>query len=114
MWESNNLYARLDIAANIMIDAEGDGNEDHALELNVGFGAHVTQSVTLTGEFSSITIFGEDGDGDTDTESIGAFAVGARFRAGSAAPYVALLVPLDSFVEEIVTAGIMLGVDVNL
>lgn len=111
MYENGNLYARLDLAADIMIDATDGFDKNHALELNIGVGAHVTQTVTLTGEISTITVFGDDAQGDLDPDNITVLGIGARFNAGNVSPYLGVLFPLDDDVNDIVDLGIMLGIE---
>ncbi len=111
MIKSGKVFARLDVGVDLNIDSADDDNADPGIHFNAGVGFWAGETVALTGELSTMTI-SDDNEGDDD--SIANLAFGARFFAGSVAPYLGLIFPLDDDVSDFIDFGITVGLDAAL
>jgi hypothetical protein len=109
--KSGKVFARLDVGVDLNIDNSSDDDADPGIHFNAGVGVWAGETVALTGELSTMTI-SDDNEGDDD--SIANLAFGARFFAGSVAPYLGLIFPLDDDVSDNIDFGITVGLDAAL
>ena len=111
LFHSGQLYGRIDFGVDINLDNASDEKADPAIHFNIGGGAWVSPQVALTLELSSLTVL-DDIDNDDDNLVNG--TLGARFYAGTVAPYIGVTVPLDNDVSDFINLGLTLGVDVRI
>lgn len=108
---SGKLYARMDAGLDLNLDTSSDDTADPAFHLNAGVGVWAAPTVAISAELSTMTVF-DDTEGDDD--SLANIAIGARFFAGSVAPYVGFVVPLDDDISDDINFGITVGLDAAL
>ena len=109
MIRSGNFFARLDAGLDINVYTDGGDGPDPGILINLGAGVDLG-SAAIMAELTTIKITG-DGGGDF---SITGAALSVRGHAGAVQPYGALLIPLDSDVQEVFDAGLLAGIEGRL
>jgi hypothetical protein len=103
---SGPVFARLDLGLDWNLDAK-DTTIGKALHINVGVGADVGPAAVMV-ESTNVTLFSDRPT--ANSESVNAFALSVRFDARPSSPYLALVLPVDDDLKEVVgfmvTAGI--------
>jgi len=110
---SDRFFMRLDLGVDDNFrnnaDGEGDGNFSfpRAYHFNAGVGFDLG-TAALTFESENLALGSQD---NNDGATLSDLAVGARFAAGTASPYVALVVPIEDTTSEIIDFAVTAGVD---
>jgi len=115
IFRSGKAVARIDVGLDINVDGPNDNSDvEPALHINVGGGYMVSPTASINAELITMTIIGEDINGDTDSETVSVAALSARFWTGGFTPYAALLLPLDNEISAFIDAGLLIGAEGQL
>jgi len=105
------LFLRGDVGFDVPLDKPDGSNVDPLIRLNIGGGIQTGQ-LTVAGELVTLGTTGDVADGEDRFVSTAAATVG--FDAGTVQPFGALIVPIDSQINDIVNFYLMAGLRVPL
>lgn len=112
IFRSGNLFGRVDLGVDINLNNSGDDTSDPVVHLNAGVGVDLG-GAAIMGELSNVYVM-SDNDADFSDKMINVFAISARFTAGSAMPYVSLLIPLDDDATDTIDVAFTAGLEARL